>query len=183
MSRGYNWRNTLTDLAAISATLAGFSIAFIGLILGWSIADVTLYQGITFGNLSVLMFGVCTALFTVASEFFIHAKNFDVFALTKEYRDWLQDNDRQRNWNKIWIASSEKMIYAETLGRYFYNASLYLLFIGLFFAIVPYNFLIAVTVSALGIVFESIQFQIQSYGKKELEQIDVKENEKEGSQA
>ena len=63
MSRGYNWRNTLTDFATISGTLAGFSIAFIGLILGWSIADVRIYQEVTFGNVATLFFGLTTSSF------------------------------------------------------------------------------------------------------------------------
>jgi hypothetical protein len=44
VSRGYNWRNTLTDFASVSGVLAGFCVAFIGLILGWSIADIKISE-------------------------------------------------------------------------------------------------------------------------------------------
>jgi dolichol kinase len=166
MSRGYNWRNTLVDFASISGTLAGFCIAFIGLILGWSIADVQIYQGITFGNLATLFFGLATSLFIVAAEFFLHAKNFDVFDLTNDYRDWLKSGFPDKNWDTIWIESSKKARANESYARWCYNFAIFLLFIGLFFAIFSYNYYIAIIVSAIGLVFEIWQFAIQIYKDK-----------------
>jgi hypothetical protein len=167
MSRGYNWRNTLTDFASISGTLAGFSIAFIGLILGWSIADVQIYQSVTFGNVATLFFGLATSLFIVASEFFLHAKNFDVFDLTTEYRDWLTKGLPNENWNNVWIESNKKARLNESYGRWCYNFAIFLMFISLFFAIFPYNYIIAIVVSSIGLFFEIWQFGTQIYDKRE----------------
>lgn len=166
MSRGYNWRNTLTDFAAISGTLAGFSIAFIGLILGWSIADVEIYQSVTFGNIATLFFGLTTTLFIVASEFFLHSKSFDIFNLTTEYRDWLTKGFPNENWSEIWVDSTKKARNNECYGRWCYNFAIFLMFIGLFFAIFPYNYVIAVIVSAIGLFFEVWQFRNQIYDRR-----------------
>lgn len=163
MSRGYNWRNTLTDFASISGTLAGFSIAFIGLILGWSIADAQIYYSVTFGNVATLFFGLATSLFIVASEFFLHAKNFDVFDLTPEYRNWLTKGFPTENWDNVWIESTKKARLNESYGRWCYNFAIFLMFIGLFFAIFPYNYVIASVVSAIGLFFEVWQFGTQIY--------------------
>ena len=165
MSRGYNWRSTLTDFAAISGTLAGFSIALIGLILGWSIADVQLYQNVSFGNIATLFFGLASSLFIVASEFFLHAKSFDVFDLTTEYRDWLTMGLPNENWNNVWIESTKKARLNESYGRWCYNFAIFLMFIGLFFAIFPYNSVIAILVSAIGLFFEIWQFGTQIYDR------------------
>jgi hypothetical protein len=161
MNRGYNWRSTLTNFASISGTLAGFSIAFIGLILGWTIADVQIYQSVTFGNVAILFFGLATSLFIVASEYFLHAKNFDVFELTEEYRDWLMSGFPNENWDNKWIESTEKLRINEFYGRWCYNSAIFLLFIGLFFAIFPYNYFIAAIVSSVGLILEILQFGTQ----------------------
>ena len=159
MSRGYNWRNTLKDFASVSGVLAGFCVAFIGMILGWSIADIEIYQQITFGNVAVLFFGIATGLFVSASEFFLHAKNFDVFDLTEEYRNWVQSGFSEKNWDEIWKDSTKMMRVNESYGRHCYNSAIFMLFIGLFFAIAPYNIFIAFVVSIFGILLELWQFR------------------------
>jgi hypothetical protein len=161
MNRGYNWRSTLTEFASISGTLAGFCIAFVGVILGWSIADVQICQNITFGNVATLFFGLSTSLFIVASEFFLHAKSFDVFDLTVEYRDWLTGGLPNENWGEIWIESTKKARLNESYARWCYNFAIFLMFIGLFFAIFPYNYAIAIVVSCIGLFFEIWQFKTQ----------------------
>lgn len=165
MSRGYNWRNTLKDFASVSGVLAGFCVAFIGMILGWSIADIEIYQKITFGNVAVLSFGIATGLFISASEFFLHSKNFDVFDLTEEYRKWVQIGFPEKNWDEIWKDSTQMMRTNESYGRWCYNFAVFILFIGLFFAIAPYNAVIAVVVSMFGIALELWQFKKEILAK------------------
>lgn len=159
MSRGYNWRNTLTDFASVSGVLAGFCVAFIGLTLGWSIADIEIYQQVTFGNVAVLFFGIATALFVSASELFLHSKGFDVFDLTKDYREWVQGGLQDKNWDEIWKESTKMMRVNERYGRWCYNSAIFMLFLGLFFAIGPYHLVIAVAVSSFGIILELWQFR------------------------
>jgi len=56
VSEHYNWRNTLRDFARISGVLAGFCVAFIGLVLGWSLASERLFGNITFGNIKLFLY-------------------------------------------------------------------------------------------------------------------------------
>lgn len=159
MSRGYNWRNTLSDFASVSGVLSGFCIAFIGLILGWSIADIKIYQQITFGNVAVLFFGIATSLFITASEFFLHSKNLDVFDLTEDYRNWLRSGFPNKNWDEVWKESTREMRVNEAYGRWCYNLAIFIMFIGLFFAIAPYNLVIAFVISIFGILLQLWQFR------------------------
>jgi len=173
VSRGYNWRNTLTDFASVSGVLAGFCVAFIGLILGWSIADIKIYQQLTFGNVAVLFFGIATSLFITASEYFLHSKNFDIFDIKEEHRKWLESGFPDKNWNDIWKESTKMMRVNESYGRWCYNFAIFIMFIGLFFAIAPYNLVIAFVVSIVGIMLELWQFKrdIMSKLKKKNERI------------
>lgn len=158
VSAAYNWRNTLTEFASISGVLAGFCVAFIGLIIGRSIADIQVYQQLTFGHMAVLFFGAATSLFISASELFLHAKSFDIFGLTEDYRKWLTKGPPETDWDMMWQVSSQSVKTNEKYGRWSYNLAIFLLFIGLFFAIAPYNIVVALSVSAVGIVLESWQF-------------------------
>lgn len=158
-STGYNWRNTLTNYASISGMIAGFCVAFIGIVLGWSVADTVLYEGLTFGHMAVLLFGISAALFIASSELFLHAKNFDAFDLSTEYRDWLQRGLQDKDWNKIWEDSHKQCQANEKYGRICYNLAIFVIFIGLFFAIAPYHFGIALVVSVFGVILELWQLR------------------------
>lgn len=157
---GYNWRNTLTDFAAIAGILSGFCITFVVLILSGAVADAEIYaSGVTFGRVAVLLFGISTGLFICAAELFLHAKEFDIFSIPEPYREILKEDCKQKN--KNWIdfenEQTEKCRRNEKLGRMCYNLAIFLCFAGLFFAIAPYNILIAIIVSGLGIMLEAWQ--------------------------
>lgn len=160
MSTGYNWRKTLIDFAHISGVLAGFCVAFIGIVLGWEVANTPIYGNITFGHFSILLFGVSTGLFIASSEFFLHAKEFDMFDLSKEYEEWIEEyfKKEKKDWNKHKESSHVICRQNEKYGRKCYNAAIILIFVGLFFVVFPYNVLIAFIVSGLGILLESLQF-------------------------
>ena len=187
MSTGYNWRNTLTHYASISGVLAGFCVAFIGIVLGWSVADTEIYEGITYGQIAVLLFGISTGLFVSSSEFFLHAKNFDIFELSEDYRDWLQTGFPNEDWDKIWIDNTKECRANEKYGRLCYNLAIFVLFIGLFFAIAPYSLGIAVIVSGFGIILELWQLRrsffkfqkraIETEGKRNIGNIETDREE------
>lgn len=158
-STGYNWRNTLTDYASISGMIAGFCVAFIGIVLGWSIADTKLYGALTFGHMAVLLFGISASLFITSSELFLHARNFDVFDLSQKYRDWLQRGFPDKDWNEIWEDSHKKCHINEKYGRTCYNLAIFIIFFGLFFTIAPYDLVIASIVSCIGISLEVWQLR------------------------
>jgi|YelNatPaOPRAMG01_1025707.scaffolds.fasta_scaffold57400_3 dolichol kinase len=157
---GYNWRNTLTDFAAISGVLAGFCIAFIALILGGPVADTEIFSsGVTFGRVAVLLFGISTGLFICAAELFLYAKEFDVFSVPESYRKLLKEDCelKKKDWAKFEDEQTEQCRRNEKLGRRCYNSAIFAMFGGLFFAIAPYNHPIAIIVSGLGIMLESWQ--------------------------
>lgn len=94
---GYNWRNTLTDFAAIAGILSGFCITFVVLILSGAVADAEIYaSGVTFGRVAVLLFGISTGLFICAAELFLHAKEFDIFSIPEPYREILKEDCKQK---------------------------------------------------------------------------------------
>jgi uncharacterized membrane protein len=157
---GYNWRETLTDFAHISGVLAGFCVTFIALILGGKIADFNICTtGVTFGQMAVLLFGFSAGLFVCASELFLLAKEFDVFSIPDSYRELLKDDceQKQKDWSEFEDKQTKQCRHNERIGRRCYNSAIFTTFIGLFFAIAPYNLIIATIVSVLGILLESWQ--------------------------
>lgn len=157
---GYNWRNTLNDFAAISSVLAGFSITFIALILGGSLAETELIIiRITFGELSILFFGISAGLFICSAEFFLKAKTFDIFSIPKLYYKLLissfeKQNTKEREFLKEQTSHCRRY---EKYARMCYNCSIFILFGGVFFVIAPYNLFIAIIVSCLGISLQLLQ--------------------------
>jgi hypothetical protein len=157
---GYNWRNVLGDFAAISGVLAGFTIAMVVFILGWSVADTPLLWGVTWANVGVLLNGAASGLFIAASEFFLSSKEFDAWALPQRYEDDLERRFKQQgqDWAKIKEDNLMKCGRNEGHGRYCYNLAIFLMFLSLFFVIGPYNVYVATIVSGLGIALEAYQW-------------------------
>jgi hypothetical protein len=162
---GYNWRNALADYAATSGVLAGFTLTLVVFILGWSIANTpvgwgfaTLW-GITWGSIAVLLNGIASALFVTASEFFLHAKDFDVWSLPDKYREWLDTNfgKEGKDWEKIRADNLAKCDLHNDRGTKCYNAAIFLMFFAVFFVIAPYHILVAFAVAGSGIALEVYQ--------------------------
>lgn len=156
-----NWRNTLTHHAAIAGVLAGFCITFIALTLGGQVADIEICTSeITFGQISVLLFGISSGLFICAAELFLHAKEFDVFDIPQRYRDlWIKDCElRGQDLAEFEDEQTAECRRDEALGRKCYNFAIFVLLGGLFFAIAPYNIVIAVIVAGLGTLLELWQY-------------------------
>jgi len=157
MKTGYNWRNTLKDFAAISGVLAGFCVTFIALILGGQVADIHICtSGLTFGQIAVLFFGISASLFICSSELFLLAKEDDVYEIPHEYRKLLKDDfkSRSEDWAEFEDESTKHCRHNETLGRLCYNSAIFIIFVGLLFVIIPYNLVIAIVVSGLGILLQ-----------------------------
>jgi len=157
VSRHYNWRNTLRDFARNSGLLAGFCVTFIGIVLGWSLADETLFGDITFGNISVLFLGFSTVLFISAYELLLHAKNYDVFEWSEDYRTWLLEGMPEENWEKIMAESNKTIKVLYRYGALCYNVAIFMLYVGLFFALTPHHPMIALPIFILGITTQLFQ--------------------------
>lgn len=157
MTTGYNWRNTLSNFASISGILAGFCITFIALTLSGQINDIEICtSGLTFSQITILLFGISGGLFICATEFFLHAKEFDVFSVPKPYRKLLKDDceEKKKDWAEFEDEQTKHCRRNERVGRYCYNISIFLIFIGLIFAIAPYSIAISFIVGSLGISLE-----------------------------
>jgi len=111
---------------------------------------------VTFGQVAVLLFGISTGFFICAAELFLLAKEFDVFSIPEPYRGLLKENCEQRrvDWTEFEKEQTEKCRNNEKLGRNFYNSAIFIMFGGLFFVIAPYNVLVAMLVSGLGVLLE-----------------------------
>lgn len=161
MSTGYNWIDALVHYASISGILAGFCVTFIALILGGQIADVNIRTTeVTFGQISVLLFGVSTALFICSSQRFIHAQEFNVWDLPSDYVKFLKAElkGQEKEWDNYLLESDIRCRQYEREGRITYNLAIVFMLGGLFLAIVPYNFFIASLVAILGYLLELWQF-------------------------
>ena len=159
---GYNWRNTLTNFASLSGVLAGFCVTFIALILGGPVADIQICtSGLTFGQVAVLLFGISTGLFICATELFLLAKEFDVFSIPDPYRELLKGDCERKHedWGEFEDKQTKQCRHNERIGRRCYNSAIFTIFIGLLFAIAPYNLVIAIIVSSLGMLLESWQIR------------------------
>ncbi len=157
---GWNWRSTLGDFATISGVLAGFSVTFIALLLAKPVSDVgVLGSSITFGQLSVLLFGVSTALFIAAAEYFLEAKEFDIYSVPDRYLHLFEEEDADKEkWKKRQDLQTTSLRRREKRGRVFYDIAIFAVFIGLWFAIAPYSIVIAFIVAGVGIGLEISQY-------------------------
>jgi 1,4-dihydroxy-2-naphthoate octaprenyltransferase len=157
---GWNWRSTLTDFATISGVLAGFSVTFIALMLTKQTADINIMvPSLTFGRIAVLLFGVSSGLFIAAGEYFLQAKEFDIYAVPDRYLNlFRKDSNDEKDWEKREKSQTESLRRHEKTGRRFYNIAIFAVFIGLWFAITPYNIVIASIVAGVGIAIELSQY-------------------------
>ncbi len=89
----------------------------------------------------------------------MHAKEFDVFSIPEPYRELLRKDCKlnDKEWADFEDEQTEKCRQNEKYGRIFYNIAVISLFVGLFFAIAPYNLLVAIIVSVFGVTLEFFQ--------------------------
>ena len=162
---GYNWRNTLSDFASIAGILAGFCVAFIGIILSRSVADTQIYNiSLTYGEVAIFFMGVSAALFITASQLFLRAKESDMWNLPEKYEQYLKKGFKKegKSWKKIREENLDNMLKMRKNGRRFYNPAIIVMFLGLGFLIASYNHVIAIIVAGLGILLEVWQWSIKT---------------------
>lgn len=166
---GRNWRNALTNFAAVSGILAGFSITFIVLILGGRVPDSLIFPQyaelkVTYGHVAVLSLGISAALFISAAQFFLLSREFDIYDIPESYREVLRHrhDETKEDWEEFEKESDSKCHQYESSGRNLYNIAVFGVWIGVGFAILPYNCLIALVVAGSGIILEIWQ----TYGQK-----------------
>jgi hypothetical protein len=154
-----NWRSTLSGSAAISGALAGFSVAFIGLLVSGSFPDLNIgFASLTFGQVALLLFGIAVALLVGAAEFLIRALGFDVYGLSPltpgvklvEGKTIFDDTD--------YVSEQNRLLQRNYgIARSLYNIAIFLVFGGLLFSIWPYKNWIAAIVFVAGIIVEVTQ--------------------------
>jgi hypothetical protein len=154
-----NWMDTLGDFASISGVLAGFNLTFVVFILGWSAQTqwgVSLFDGVTWGHVGVLFNGASAVLFIAAAEFLTTAKEYNVWALSDKYENYLQHvyPDWGRLRGQVWA----DCLRYEARGRRLYNFAIIFTFVAFFFVVGSYNLTIGAAVAMLGIAFESLQW-------------------------
>lgn len=92
-----NWIASLVHFASISGVLAGFCITFIALVLGGQVADVDICtMGVTFGQISVLLFGTSTVFFIAAAQRFLHARETHTWDLPNDYKRFVKSKEERK---------------------------------------------------------------------------------------
>ncbi|MDG6900477.1 MAG: hypothetical protein JRM80_00750 [Nitrososphaerota archaeon] len=137
--------------------MAGFSITFITIIVSTSFANTVLVSPVRWGDIAILLFGLASVGFITATEFFLGARNYNLWELPGDYRKALEDAEGQKQWKVILDDSTRMARRNEQYARKSYNSAIFLLFAGLFFVIGPYNLVVAFIVAGTGTVLEVLQ--------------------------
>jgi len=145
----YNWRETIPFYASTSGLLAGFSIAFIVFLLREDQSSQQIGYGISWGILSALMMGISAVLFIQAPQYFLTAKDHDVYGMPKEKFDLMSEQVKKDEVSKA--------MRNAILGGRLYNVGRLTLFLGVTFALLPFSWPVALVVGAGGIGFELYQ--------------------------
>ena len=153
---GYGWRFTLSDFASLSGVFAGFSIAFIILLVGLERACVLV------ADLGIVLMGIAAALFVAASQFFLQAKNCDLRTLPKEYVDFLSKelSEEKITFEAAALLNDNKILYYEKRGRYCYNLGVWLMLVGFGLVVASYNMLVGFIVLCVAVPLEIYQHLI-----------------------
>ena len=156
----YNWIDVLIRFAQISGTFAGFCITFIVLTIGGKVADVQIWSiGVTYGQISVFLFGTSAALFIFASQRFLRAQEHNLWRLPVEYKEAIMKDGSftDSQWEELLLSSDKKCREYEKEGRWTYDGASLVMILGLFFAIASYNSGVALFVLIIGVVLEALQ--------------------------
>jgi hypothetical protein len=113
---------------------------------------------VTIGQLSVMILGLASVLYIAAMGFFLSAKAYDFWSLPDKYYSFLEKN--LHNWTANQATWNETCRAYEKAGRWAYNISMTLLFLGLALITSSYNFTLAVLIFALGICLEFAQLVV-----------------------
>lgn len=124
--------------------------------LGWPTSQKTICGTITYADAAVFLTGVASVLYIAATDFFLSAKNFDLWDLPEAYHKQLQ-NIENFDWAKAQENAEKRCRDYERHGRLCYNVGLFLVFLGMGFAIAPANLWVATVVAGLGMVFQAWQ--------------------------
>ena len=157
----YNWPDVLIRFAHISGTFAGFCITFIVLVLGGRLADIGLYSnGVTYGQISVLLFGISAALFIFSSQRFLRAQEHNLWSLSTKYEKVIRKNHgpfTADQWEELLLKSDCKSRQYNEEGCFAYNGAILIMIGGLFWAIASYNLVVALIVAIAGYALEALQ--------------------------
>jgi hypothetical protein len=157
----YNWIDVLIRFAQISATFAGFCITFIVLVLGGRLADIEIFpNGVTYGQISVLLFGMSAALFIFSSQRFLQAQEHNLWSLSTKYQKAIRKDHgpfSTDQWEELLRKSDGKSRQYNEEGSLAYNVAILVMIGGLFCAIASYNLVVALVVAIAGYALEVLQ--------------------------
>lgn len=163
---GYNWRNALGDATSVSGILAGFAIAFIGLVLqsqkDLTLLTITSVSGgfvLSANLIGLFLSGISATLFIASLEMSLEAKTYDVWALPKEYEEFLRSGFKEIK--ESWLRTRDEQDtlcrkYTD-LSRHLYNLGIFAIFSALGFAILPHSLSIGIIATVIGWVAEIAQ--------------------------
>ena len=131
------------------------------LILGGRLADTVIYpNGVTYGQISVLLFGTSAALFVFSSQRFLRAQEHNLWNLSTKYEKAIKKVHgpfSTDQWQELLRKSDNRSRQYNGEGTHAYNLAILIMISGLLFAITPYNLVVALTVAILGYTLEALQ--------------------------
>src|SRR2546426_152906 len=127
----YNWRETLPQYASISGVLAGFSITFIIFLLREDQSSQQIAYGVSWGILSALFMGISAVFFIQASQFFLTAKDHDIYGMPPEKSALMGESTKKEE--------MAKSMRNQALGGNLFNCGRITLFLGVTFALLPFS--------------------------------------------
>lgn len=142
---------------------AGFSIAFIILLLGLERSKVTICLSpsvcVPVADLGIVLMGIAVALFVAASQFFLQAKACDMRTMPKEYVGFLSSDLMKDGitFEAAALLNDDKIRYYEKRGRYCYNLGVPLMLFGFGFVVISYNVLAGFIVLCVSVSLEIYQ--------------------------
>ncbi len=156
----------LSDGTAVSSILAGFAIAFIGLILQ-SQKDFVLgpvifdNQSLTISanSLGLLLAASAAALFITSAELSLMAKTFDIWNIPKGYNAFLRKGFKKK-WSKVCDDQDALCNKYYNLSRHAYNFAIFSIFAGMGLTVAPYSLTVGILTWLMGWVAEFIQISL-----------------------
>ena len=158
--KNYNWINTLEDFASLCGVFAGFSFAFLVLLVESSQKTPEFFASLIGINISAqdvatFLFSISAVIFIFAAEYFLRAKEFMLYSLPSSFLEILEETiDIVEDYLE---KSYEKSRENEIKGRYLYNLAILVWFAGIIFLLEPYNVIVGLIIGVPSFLFQLYQ--------------------------
>lgn len=151
---GYNFVNSFSDRCAVTGVLAGFAIAVASIVIVVDNSGDVLFWIVRFKDVAASLIGLSAALFLIAMECFLAAKENNPWDLSDDFEKALESANNGRKWEEVREQMTMNLQTWEHIGRTAYNFAILALFTGMGFAFFAFSPGTAILVAGVGVGFE-----------------------------